>query len=80
YGLYAGIGLTLLQQQAPDLTGFTSAFYSNATRVGMMLGTIGAGTVAQFFSFRDATIGSLCIAIFGLNVMLVFMFVKREAR
>ena len=79
YGLYAGIGLTLLQQQAPDLTGFTSAFYSNATRVGMMLGTIGAGTVAQFFSFRDATIGSLCIAIFGLNVMLVFMYVKHRA-
>lgn len=79
YGLYAGIGLTLLQQQAPNLTGFTSAFYSNATRVGMMLGTIGAGTVAQFYSFRAATIGSLCIAIFGLSVLLVFMFLKRRA-
>lgn len=77
YGLYAGIGLTLLQKQAPNLTGFTSAFYSNATRVGMMLGTIGAGTVAQFYSFRAATIGSLCIAIFGLSVMLLFIFVKR---
>ena len=78
YGLYAGIGLTLLQQQAPDLTGFTSAFYSNATRVGMMLGTIGAGTVAQFFSFRDATIGSLCIALFGLGVMAAFILLKRK--
>ncbi|NDV93062.1 MFS transporter [Alteromonas sp. 345S023] len=76
YGLYAGIGLTLLQQQSPNLTGFTSVFYSNASRVGMMLGTIGAGTVAQLYSFRAATIGSLCIAIFGLNVMLLFMLVK----
>ncbi len=77
YGLYAGIGLTLLQHQAPDLTGFTSAFYSNATRVGMMLGTTGAGLVAQFYSFRDATLGSLCIGILGICIMLTFIRIEK---
>lgn len=73
YGLYAGIGLTLLQKQAPDLTGFTSAFYSNATRVGMMLGTIGAGSVAQIYSFRDASLGSFGIALIGLVTLIGFI-------
>lgn len=79
YGLYAGISLTLLQKQAPDLTGFTSAFYANATRIGTMLGVTGSGLIAQFFSFRGATIGALCIALFGLLIMILFSNVKNSS-
>ncbi|WP_446441217.1 MFS transporter [Pseudoalteromonas sp. 1181_04] len=34
YGIFAGIGLTILQEQLPSRIGFTSAFYGNAIKVG----------------------------------------------
>ncbi len=78
YGVFAGIGLTILQEELPQKIGFTSAFYSNAIKVGMMLGTTGTGLIAQFYSFRYATIGSFIAAGLALSCLVLFSYLKRK--
>lgn len=78
YGLYAGVGLTLMQDQLPSRIGFTSAFYSNAMKTGMMVGTTATGFIAQFFAFRYASIGSLVAAALGLVCLFAFTWLKRK--
>ncbi|WP_158967248.1 sugar efflux transporter [Paraglaciecola sp. L3A3] len=72
YGLYAGIGLTLMQEQLPQRIGFTSAFYSNGIKIGLMFGSTGAGFIAQFFSFKHTSVGSAIAAILGVICLLLF--------
>lgn len=78
YGVFAGLGLTVLQEELPLKIGFTSAFYSNAVKIGMMLGTSGTGLIAQFYSFRVASIGSFCAVGLSLLCLLVFSYLKRK--
>ncbi|MCU4675104.1 sugar efflux transporter [Catenovulum sp. 2E275] len=78
YGVFAGIGLTILQEELPLKIGFTSAVYSNAIKIGMMLGTTGIGLIAQFFSFRYAAIGSLLAAACALGCLVLFVYLKRK--
>ncbi|WP_374211836.1 sugar efflux transporter [Alteromonas gilva] len=80
YGVFAGLGLTILQDQLPARIGFTAAVYSNAIKVGMMLGTTATGVLAQFFSFRFATIGAFCAAGAALSCLLLFNYRKNLAR
>ena len=77
YGLYAGIGLSLMQEQLEHRIGFTSAFYSNAMKVGMMLGTSLTGLIGQFFSFQFALFGAIAAALLGLACMLIFITMKK---
>ena len=74
YGLFAGVGLTLMQDQLPKRIGFTSAFYSNAMKIGMMAGTAGTGLIGQFFSFQHAMLGALLAAFLGLCSMVIFKY------
>ena len=79
YGVFAGIGLTILQDELPTKIGFTAAVYSNAIKVGMMLGTTATGIIAQVFSFRFATIGAFCAAGAALSFLLLFNYRKKLA-
>lgn len=79
YGVFAGLSITILQEELPLKIGFTSAFYSNAVKIGMMLGTSGTGLIAQFFSFRAASIGSFCAVGLALTCLLLFGYLKRKA-
>lgn len=78
YGIFAGIGLTILQEQLPSRIGFTSAFYGNAIKVGVMLGTASTGLIAQWFSFRFATLGSLIAASIAMTFLIIFSYLKRQ--
>ena len=78
YGLYAGLGLTLMQEQSKDNVGFVSAVYSNAMRVGMMFGTAGAGLIAQFQSFQFANIGAMLTALAAILCLILFNALKKE--
>ncbi len=80
YGLFAGLGLTLMQDQLPERIGFTSAFYSNAMKVGMMIGSTGTGLIAQFFSFRFAALGALAAAALGLTFLMLFKQLRKQER
>ncbi|MGJ8691140.1 MAG: sugar efflux transporter [Thalassotalea sp.] len=78
YGLYAGLGITIMQEQLPDRIGFTSTFYSNAMKVGMMLGTTCTGIIAQYFSFRAANLGAGFAALLALVCLLIFALLKQK--
>ena len=78
YGIFAGIGLTVLQDQLPERIGFTSAFYTNAIKLGVMCGAGATGVVAQFYSFRFATLGSMLAASLALGCLILFSYVKRN--
>lgn len=81
YGLYAGIGLTLMQEQLPERIGFTSAFYSNAIKIGTMVGATGTGFIAQLSTFQMANVGASIISLCGMAFLLMFLVIKnREQR
>ncbi|WP_228710729.1 sugar efflux transporter [Saccharobesus litoralis] len=80
YGLYAGVGLTLLQSQLEGRTGFSSAFYANSMKVGLMIGTSGTGLIAQFSRFQYANIGALlCISIALISILYFLLLQKSKS-
>lgn len=81
YGLFGGLGLTLMQEELPARIGFTAAVYSNAFKIGVMIGASVTGIVAQFFSFQYAMLGAVGSAFFAVVLMCLFGFYKkREAQ
>ncbi|KMT66207.1 sugar efflux transporter [Catenovulum maritimum] len=78
YGLFAGLSLTLLQDELPLRVGYTSAFYSNAIKIGMMLGTSLTGVIAQFTSFRHANLGALIAVCLALICLLYYRALKKK--
>ncbi len=59
YGTFVGLGVTMIQEALPEKRGFSSAFYSNAMRTGMMAGTSLTGLLAQFYNFKIALLTPL---------------------
>lgn len=78
YGLFAGIGLTLMQDMLPHRIGFTSAVYSNAFKVGVMLGASATGVIGQFLTFRYAFLGAQSTALFALMCMGLCIFTSKD--
>lgn len=69
YGVFVGLGVTIIQEALPEKRGFSSAFYSNAMRIGMMAGTSLTGILAQLYNFKVALLApliSICLAAFIL--------------
>ncbi|MGJ8678977.1 MFS transporter [Paraglaciecola sp.] len=77
YGLFGGLGLTLMQEELPSRIGFTSAVYSNAFKIGVMVGATCTGFIAQFFSFQYALIGAMSAALVAVLLMVAFSYLKR---
>ncbi|MDW6094188.1 sugar efflux transporter [Vibrio rhizosphaerae] len=70
YGIFVGLGITLLQDSAPKRVGQVSAFYTNAMSVGTMCGTSLMGFVAQQYGFRNAIYISLAAIVISLGIFL----------
>ncbi|KUI97274.1 sugar efflux transporter [Vibrio sp. MEBiC08052] len=70
YGIFVGLGITLLQDSAPKRVGQVSAFYTNAMSVGTMCGTSLMGFVAQQHGFRNAIYISLVAIIISFAIFL----------
>ncbi|QMV16636.1 sugar efflux transporter [Vibrio spartinae] len=71
YGIFVGLGITLLQDSAPKRVGQVSAFYTNAMSVGTMCGTSLMGFVAQQYGFRNAIYISFVAIVISLIIFLV---------
>jgi len=80
YGLFAGVGLTLMQAQLPNRVGFTSAVYSNAFKIGVMFGASITGLIAQLLSFQYANLGAACSAILGACCLLLFLYMHKSEK
>ncbi|WP_016956213.1 sugar efflux transporter [Catenovulum agarivorans] len=78
YGLFAGLSLTLLQEELPQRIGFTSAFYSNAIKVGMMLGSTLTGFIGQFYTFRNANLAAAVAILSALLCLLAYVWLKQK--
>lgn len=72
YGLFAGVSLTLLQEQLPQRIGFTAAIYSNGFKIGVMIGVSCTGIIAQFYSFQFAMLGAALTTLLSLLCLLLF--------
>ncbi|EWH08946.1 major facilitator family protein [Catenovulum agarivorans DS-2] len=78
YGLFAGLTLTLLQQELPQRVGFTSACYSNAIKTGVMLGSTLTGFIGQFLSFRLANLGAFVAIFSALLCLCAFVWLNTK--
>lgn len=76
YGLYAGLGLTLLQQAVPNRAGFTSALYSNLMKIGVMTGTSITGLIGYFGTFKMTNVAA---AIMALTAIMCLILHKRQS-
>lgn len=75
FGIFVGLGISIIQDALPERSGFASAFHSNAMRTGMMAGNGIAGLMAQLASFKMTLLVpllSVCCAA------LLMLFVNRS--
>ncbi|KZM40434.1 MFS transporter [Marinomonas sp. SBI22] len=71
YGIFVGVGISLLQDKAPNCIGKATAYYSNMMALGSMAGASLMGIVAQYFGYKEAlfiSFGAILIAF----IMLFF--------
>jgi MFS transporter, SET family, sugar efflux transporter len=80
YGIFAGLGISILQDELPERTGYASSFYTNALRTGSMFGSSSAGILAQFYGYHNSLIGSLVGAVLALTVLYIIrhFFAQQE--
>ncbi len=52
FGVFVGLGITIVQDYAPNGIGRASALYTNAMLIGTMLGTSSMGLISQYYGFK----------------------------
>ncbi|SON52522.1 sugar efflux transporter [Vibrio tapetis] len=52
FGVFVGLGITIVQDYAPSSIGRASALYTNAMLIGTMLGTSSMGLISQYYGFK----------------------------
>jgi len=70
-GIFAGLGISIVQDQLPKYVGFTSAIYTNTLRIGSTLGAVGIFISGEYFSYHSAVIGSMVCVVISIAGMLV---------
>lgn len=72
YGIFCGLGITLVQEAIPDRVGFSSAFYASAMRLGAMAGSALTGIIAQILSFHVAVLFASLTVLVAMVLMLSY--------
>jgi len=70
-GIFAGLGISIVQDQLPKYVGFTSAIYTNTLRIGSTLGAVGIFISGQYFTYQSAVIGSMACVIICIIGMII---------
>lgn len=78
FGIFVGLGLTIVQNSLPHHAGFAAAYYTSALRIGSMAGTTLAGILGQYVGFHQALLGSFGLAT-GALVLLLLAWLTRNA-
>lgn len=66
FGIFVGLGVTIMQDYAPKTIGKASAFYTNAMLVGTMLGTSAMGVISQYFGFKAPLVLSFVVLFLAM--------------
>ncbi len=72
YGIFVGLGITLMQDFAPNSVGKASAFYTNAMLVGTMLGTTTMGIISQYYGFKAPFLLCLVAILMAFVGLILF--------
>ncbi|EDM66266.1 major facilitator family protein [Moritella sp. PE36] len=67
FGIFVGLGVTMMQDLAPKCVGKASAIYTNAMLLGTMLGTSSMGLISQYYGFKTPLL--LCF----ISVLMSFV-------
>lgn len=71
FGIFVGLGVTIMQDQAPHSIGKASAIYTNSMLIGTMIGSSLMGLISQYFGFKAPLMlcaGSIIVAAILLIV------------
>ncbi|EAR10444.1 sugar efflux transporter [Reinekea blandensis] len=71
FGIFVGLGISILQDELPQRVGWASAFHTNTMRIGSMAGSSTAGILAQWFGFQQAFAGSLISALLAIVLLII---------
>ena len=77
FGIFVGLGVSLMQDNAPTIVGKVSAFYTNSMLVGTMVGTSTMGVVSQYFGYKFALMVCLIPMLVAITLLLVFIHLQR---
>lgn len=66
FGIFVGLGVTIMQDYAPKTIGKASAFYTNSMLVGTMLGTSSMGVISQYFGFKAPLVLSFVVLFLAM--------------
>ncbi|WP_285860237.1 MULTISPECIES: sugar efflux transporter [Paenibacillus] len=75
-----GVSISYFQGLIPDEPGTTSTLYTNATRLGSLVGYLLFGLITQFLDYRNAYI--CCVILAALSLVLIYSsnFKKESVR
>ena len=67
----SAIGISYIQDLLPDLPGYTSTLYTNATTIGRLAGSLAGGAAAQWVGYRHSYWLCLILIVFSLGLLLM---------
>jgi SET family sugar efflux transporter-like MFS transporter len=78
FGTFAGLGVTVLQDFAPQIVGKLSALYANCMSIGNMCGTSILGIVAQYHGFRNTLYVSMIAIFISFTIFMLFEYNEKK--
>ncbi len=79
FGIFVGLGVTIMQDYAPNNIGKASAIYTNAMLVGTMIGTSTMGVISQYLGYRSTLLLSLAAITCALIALTMFIKAYQES-
>lgn len=76
FGIFVGLGVSLMQDNAPNIVGKVSAFYTNSMLVGTMVGSSLMGVVSQYFGYQFALL--ICLLPIVVAMLLLALFIRLQ--
>ncbi|UQZ35579.1 MFS transporter [Paenibacillus sp. PK3_47] len=67
----SAIGISYIQDLLPDLPGYASTLYTNATTLGRLFGSLAGGAAADLLGYRHAFWGCLLLIVISLVLLVL---------
>ncbi|MEK3795249.1 sugar efflux transporter [Paenibacillus sp. FSL R7-0204] len=66
----SAVGISYIQDLLPDLPGYASTLYTNATTIGRLAGSLAGGAAAQWLGYRHSYLLCVILVICSLGLLL----------
>lgn len=78
YGLFAGVGMTFVQNCAPKQPGLATGYYMSTLFIGGLCGNLLMGTIASIYSYHATVVVSMGFAVAGFIALLLIRDAPQE--